>query len=119
MSSEDTCGSVCPYYHRAIELVGKRWTGAILLALFEGPAHFAELSRTVPGLSDRLLSARLKELEAEELVTRSVVDGVPVRVLYQLTDKGRALRPALEGLGEWARRWNAPADVEAQPATAR
>lgn len=96
---------VCPEFHAAIELVGRRWTGAILWTLADGPHYFAELAAAVPGLSDRLLSARLRELEAEGLVERSVHDGPPPRVSYALTEKGRALAPALRELRSWARRW--------------
>ena len=97
---------VCPHFHAAIELIGRRWTGAILWALAERPHFFAELVAAVPGLSDRLLSARLRELEAEGLVERSVHDGSPARVSYALTDKGRSLTPALHELRGWARRWD-------------
>jgi DNA-binding HxlR family transcriptional regulator len=96
---------VCPHYHAAIELVGKRWTGAILAALGEGPMRFAELGRAVPGLSDRLLSQRLRELEGEGLLERTVEPGTPVRVSYELTEKGADLGPAIAELGGWARRW--------------
>ena len=97
---------VCRHYHAAIELIGKRWSGAILLALTEGPLRFAEISTSVPGMSDRLLSQRLKELEREGLVERSVEDGTPVRVSYALTAKGVALKPAIAALRTWARRWH-------------
>src|ERR687895_319770 len=76
----------CSLYHRAIELVGKRWTGAILLVLMDGPLRFSEIRQLVPDLSDRLLSERLKELENEEIVERRVIDETPVRVEYALTD---------------------------------
>ena len=92
----------CSRYHRAIELVGKRWTGAILLVLLEGPLRFCEITHVVPALSDRLLSERLKELEAEDIVQRRVYDGSPVRVEYSLTEKGRALEPALRALKSWS-----------------
>lgn len=97
---------VCPHFHAAIELIGKRWTGAILSALTERPLRFGELARAVPGLSDRLLSQRLRELEEEGLVEREVEAGTPVRVIYSLTEKGAALRPAIQELRAWARRWN-------------
>lgn len=97
---------VCPHFHAAIELIGKRWTGAILCALTDGPQRFAELTRAVPGLSDRLLSQRLRELEEEGLVEREVESGAPVRVTYSLTEKGAELRPAIAELKQWARRWN-------------
>src|SRR3954453_8198437 len=93
----------CSLYHHAIELVGKRWTGAILLVLMDGPLHFSGIRQLVPELSDRLLSERLKELEAEGIVERRVLEGSPVRVEYSLTAKGRALEPSLRALKEWAR----------------
>ena len=92
----------CARYHRAVELVGKRWTGAILLVLLDGPLRFSEIRQLVPDLSDRLLSERLKELEAEEIVERHVTDDPPVRVDYALTSKGRALEPALRALKSWS-----------------
>jgi DNA-binding HxlR family transcriptional regulator len=97
---------VCPHFHAAVELIGKRWAGAILWALSERPHYFTELSFAVPGLSDRLLSQRLRELEAEGLVERSVHRGPPARVSYALTDKGRALEPAIRELRAWARQWS-------------
>jgi DNA-binding HxlR family transcriptional regulator len=97
---------VRPDFHAAVELIGKRWAGAILWALAEGPHYFAELSQAVPGLSDRLLSRRLRELEAEGVVERSVHNGVPPRVSYALTAKGRELKPAIRELDAWAKRWN-------------
>ena len=97
---------VCPHFHAAVELVGKRWSGAILATLTDvGPCRFGELNQGVPGLSDRLLSQRLRELEAKGLVERSVTAGAPVRVTYSLTIKGQELDPALRELGEWGRRW--------------
>jgi DNA-binding HxlR family transcriptional regulator len=95
----------CSLYHRAIELIGKRWSGAIVLVLFDGPLHFSGIRQLVPELSDRLLSERLKELEAEGIVERTVLDGAPVRVEYSVTEKGRALEPALCALKEWANEW--------------
>ena len=100
-------GSVacCPYYHRAVELIGKRWTGAIVGVLLHGPLRFSEIAQAVPELSDRLLSERMKELEAHGVVARTVVPGPPVRVEYGLTEMGRELEPALSELKAWARRW--------------
>ena len=95
----------CSQYHQAIELVGKRWTGAIVAVLLDGPARFSEIKECVPDLSDRLLSERLKELESEGIVDRQVLDGNPPRVQYLLTDKGMALEPALTSLRSWARTW--------------
>jgi DNA-binding HxlR family transcriptional regulator len=97
---------VCPHFHAAIELIGKRWTGAIIFALTGGPLRFGELARAVPGLSDRLLSQRLRELEEEGLVEREVESGTPVRVTYSLTEKGTELGPAMGELKQWAKRWH-------------
>ncbi len=95
----------CGLYHQAVELVGKRWTGAILLVLLQGPLRFSEVRELVPDISDRLLSERLKELEAEGIVERRVSDHGPVRVEYALTDKGRALLPLLEDMRRFGREW--------------
>jgi DNA-binding HxlR family transcriptional regulator len=89
-----------------VELIGRRWAGAILYALTNGPLHFAELKEAVPGMSDRLLSHRLKELEEAELVKREVQEGNRVRVSYELTAKGHSLEPVMGGLREWARHWH-------------
>lgn len=98
---------VCPHFHAAIELIGKRWTGAIVCALTERPMRFGELRRVVPGLSDRLLSQRLRELEEEGLVRREVEAGTPVRVTYSLTRCGEDLGPVIHELKLWAKRYSA------------
>jgi DNA-binding HxlR family transcriptional regulator len=99
--------SCCPHFHRAVELVGKRWTGAILYVLLhaERPLRFSEIAHAVPDLSDRLLSERMKELERCGIVDRKVTGTSPVRVEYGLTDRGRDLAPALAELKDWADRW--------------
>ncbi len=103
---ESSAPSCCPHYHEAVELVGKRWTGAILAVLLDGGTmRFSEVGQAVPQLSDRLLSERMKELEARGIVERRVFPESPVRVEYELTDMGRALAPALEELRKWARHW--------------
>ena len=98
----ETC---CSSYHQAVELVGKRWTGAILFVLMDGPTRFSEFKQLVPDLSDRLLSERMKELEAKGIVERRVLDDTPVRVEYVLTEKGKALQPAVLALRRWAQSW--------------
>jgi DNA-binding HxlR family transcriptional regulator len=95
----------CPLYHEAVELVGRRWTGAILRVLMDGPLRFSEVAQSVPELSDRLLSERMKELEARGIVARTVHPGPPVRVEYGLSEMGRELGPALAEIQRWARRW--------------
>ena len=102
----DPEGGCCPRLHEAVELVGKRWTGAILAVLMErGPMRFSEMAQAIPQLSDRLLSERMKELEARGVVERRVLSGSPARVEYELTPMGRELRPALCELKAWAHRW--------------
>jgi DNA-binding HxlR family transcriptional regulator len=98
--------TVCPHFHAGIELIGKRWTGAILSALTAGCLRFGELAESIPGVSDRLLSQRLRELEENGLVARSVEEGTPVRVSYELTEMGRDLEPAIAELEQWAQRWD-------------
>lgn len=93
-------GAYCPYFHHVIELIGRRWTGAILLALSQGPSRFSRLRQQIPGLSDRLLSERITELEAEGIVERRRVND---QVLYQLTDKGNGLRPIIEAVEAFAK----------------
>ena len=95
----------CPYYHEAVELIGRRWTGAILRVLMDGSLRFSEIAHAVPELSDRLLSERMKELEARGIVERTVHSGPPLRVEYELSEMGRELGPALSELQRWAKRW--------------
>jgi DNA-binding HxlR family transcriptional regulator len=98
----------CPTFHHAIELIGRRWTGVILRAMLSGEARFSDIASVVPGLSDRLLSERLKELEAEGIVTRTVVASTPVQVDYALTEKGQALNDVIVAVSSWAEQWLAP-----------
>ena len=102
---EEHITAFCPVYHRAIELIGRRWTGAILRALMSGATRFTDVTAAVPGLSDRLLSERLKELEAEGIVSRTVVPSPPVRSEYGLTEKGYALNDVMAAVSEWAETW--------------
>ena len=96
---------VCSRFHHAVELIGRRWTGAIISSMLTQPRCFNEFLVAVPGLSDRLLTERLRELESEGLVRRTVIAGPPVRVSYDLTESGKDLEPAIEALGKWAERW--------------
>ena len=103
--SQQAMAAFCPRFHTAVELVGKRWSGAILRAMLAGLVRFFDLAGVVPGLSDRLLSERLRELEAAGLIVREVYPETPVRIEYHLTDKGRAIEPAIEALAAWAEEW--------------
>ncbi len=102
MSSQS---ELCPRFHHAVELIGRRWTGAIVRTLIAGPRRFNELLGLIPGISDRLLTERLRELEAENIVRREVRPESPVRVIYELTARGEELAPALDEIARWAERW--------------
>ena len=103
----------CPLYQRAIELIGGRWTGSIIRSMLAGVYRFSDLSGSIPGLSDRMLAERLRELEGEGLVTRVVLPEMPVRVEYRLTAKGDALSGVIEALVYWLETWGdeAPAPL--------
>src|SRR5450432_2113195 len=96
ISSSTSMNQICPRYEHAAQLLGKRWTGLLLNALLEGPRRFCELTSLVEGLSDRVLSDRLRELETENIVKR---------IVYQLTEKGRALKPVVDAIHTWAQEW--------------
>ena len=106
-------GAFCPVFHHAVELIGRRWTGAIVRGLLSGLTHFGQLTDAIPDLSDRMLSERLKELEAEGIVERRVLPSTPVRVEYHLTEKGRALDPVIRAVSDWAYQWGAPRELPA------
>src|SRR5580765_2891219 len=96
---------ICPRFHRAVELIGSRWTGAVLQALLGGRARYSAVREAIPQISDRMLSERLRELEAEGLVSRIVLPSPPIRVEYELTKKGHELQASLLAIANWAERW--------------
>lgn len=110
--------ALCPRYHRAVEIIGRRWSGAILRVMLDGATRFSEIKHAVPEITDRMLSERLKELEAEGLVARRVQATTPVKVDYHLTPKGLALKPVLESIGQWATGWVELPEVTAEGAQA-
>ena len=107
MAAEDVSAQECEpaaeHLARAFEFLGKRWNAVILGHLSHGPAGFRDLSRGIGGISDSVLSERLGDLTAGGLITRTVRDGPPVTVTYRLTERGRALMPALDQIARWAR----------------
>lgn len=100
----------CSSFHHAVEIIGRRWSGAIIRSMLSGRRRFTEIQTTIPGLSDRLLSERLKELEHGGIVERVVVPDHPVRIEYHLTPKGRDLAGVVYAVSEWANRWTPAAD---------
>src|SRR5690349_24259333 len=105
---------LCVRFHRASELIGRRWTGAIIFVLLKSRCRFATLREAIPDITDRMLSERLQELEEEGIVERTVVPDTPVRVEYALTRKGPALADAMDAIGKWAETW-----IELEPKAAR
>jgi DNA-binding HxlR family transcriptional regulator len=108
--SAATPPALCTRFHRASELIGRRWTGAIIFVLLKSRCRFAVLRDAIPDITDRMLSDRLQELELEGILERTVIPETPVRVEYALTNKGRALASAIDAIMEWAHKWS---DVEA------
>ncbi|NEA44192.1 helix-turn-helix domain-containing protein [Streptomyces sp. SID11385] len=113
--ADDEVHHVCTRFHHAIELIGARWTGAILRALFTGHHQYSLIKQAVPGLSDTMLAQRLRTLEAEDLVVRRVLPETPVRVEYELTPKGRELAPVLDAVVAWSHRWVPLPDTDTDP----
>lgn len=95
----------CPVFHHAIELIGKRWTGVIICSMLAGCTRYADIRDAVPGLSDTMLGGRLRELEAEGVLTRTVTAGPPIRVDYHLTGKGKALLEPIAAISSWSEYW--------------
>ena len=107
----------CPYYHRAVSIITRRWTPEIVRVLMSGTKRFGAIKASIPGLSDRLLSERLKDLEAEGLVSRSVTPDTPVLIEYRLTEKGAALCSIVKEIAAWAETWldfEAPVEAAAE-----
>lgn len=100
--------SYCPLVHAAIELIGRRWVGVILLAVEGGAERFSDIRDAVPGLSDRLLSQRLRELEDEKIVART---GGGRDVRYSVTDRGLALFPVLQAVSTYVETWVIPSEA--------
>jgi DNA-binding HxlR family transcriptional regulator len=99
---------LCTSFHTAIELIGRRWTGAIIFLLLKGRCRFATLRDAIPDITDRMLSERLQELDEHGVVVRTVFPETPVRIEYALTAKGRALADAVDAIAEWAHTWGPP-----------
>jgi len=103
---------LCPKFESAFELLGKRWTGLIIRVLMNGSKRFKDISHLIPNLSDRVLSERLRDLEEAQIVRRNVYPETPVRIEYELTEKGHSLKPMMDECEKWADKWiqNTPAE---------
>src|SRR4051812_15237234 len=93
---------LCVRFHKASELIGRRWSGAIIFVLLHARCRFAALREAIPDITDRMLSERLQELEQEGILERTVVPETPIRVEYALTKKGRALAEPIDAITQWA-----------------
>ena len=107
--------ALCARFHRASELIGRRWTGAIIFVLLKSRCRFATLRDAIPDITDRMLSERLQELEQEGILERTVIPDMPVRVEYALTKKGRALAAAFDAIAAWSQKWIEPEAPAARP----
>ena len=110
---------LCARFHRASELIGRRWTGAIIFVLLKSRCRFAVFRDAIPEITDRMLSDRLQELELEGIVERTVIPETPVRVEYALTRKGRALATPIDAIVEWAHKWSDAEAPAAKPVKAQ
>lgn len=106
--------AACRLFQHTVELIGRRWSGAILYEMFGGASRFSDIRDRVPGLSDRLLSERLRELEARGLLFREVIPEVPVQVRYTLTESAHELLPAIQMLVDWGHKWLRPTQTSAR-----
>ncbi|MDQ0060798.1 DNA-binding HxlR family transcriptional regulator [Paenibacillus harenae] len=96
---------MCPKYEAAADILGKKWTGRIIRVLLGGPKRFKEIKEQIPEMSDKMLTDRMKELESQNIINRNVYPEMPVRIEYDLTDKGRELQPVIESIQKWGEEW--------------
>ena len=96
---------LCPKFETAFDLLGKKWTGLIIMVLMNGPSRFCEIRDVIPELSDRMLTERFKELEKLGVLKRSVYPETPVRIEYELTEKGFDLKSTFDEIQKWSDKW--------------
>lgn len=96
---------MCPKYESAMELLGKKWTGLIIRVLLAGPKRFKDIKQQIPEMSDKMLTDRMKELETAGIVERRVYPETPVRIEYDLTDKGKSLEQVIASIQQWSEEW--------------
>lgn len=96
---------MCPKYEAAADILGKKWTGLIIRVMLGGPKRFKEIKEQIPEMSDKMLTDRMKELESQNIVKRTVYPEMPVRIEYELTPKGRELQPVIESIQSWGEQW--------------
>lgn len=97
--------TMCPKYEAAADILGKKWTGLIIRVMLGGPKRFKEIKEQIPEMSDKMLTDRMKELESQNIIKRTVYPEMPVRIEYELTPKGRELQPVIESIQNWGEHW--------------
>ncbi|MCK6255730.1 helix-turn-helix transcriptional regulator [Fictibacillus sp. WQ 8-8] len=97
--------TMCPKYEVTIDIIGKKWTGLIIRVLLGGSRRFKDIKKQIPEMSDRMLTERMKELEAVGIVARHVYPETPVRIEYDLTEKGKSLRSVIDAIQSWSEEW--------------
>jgi DNA-binding HxlR family transcriptional regulator len=97
--------NMCPRFEKAVDVLSKRWVALIVFVLMPGPRRFGEIESCLSNLSGKVLSDRLKEMELEGIIERSVYPEIPVRIEYSLTEKGTALAPILGEISNWSTDW--------------
>lgn len=95
---------ICPKFEKTVSLLSKKWTGLIIYQLLLGTQRFNEIQSAV-GISGKVLSDRLKDLEHENIVERKVIPDTPVIIEYSLSDKGRSLKPIIKSIEKWSQEW--------------
>ncbi|GAB2492563.1 helix-turn-helix domain-containing protein [Alkalibacterium psychrotolerans] len=103
---------ICPRFEQTFAILGKKWTGLIIDVLLDGPRRFKDVSHAIPGVSDRVLVERLKELEQQEIVTRDLDETCDIRSGYRLTEKGKSLENVMNEVQLWANQWICDADID-------
>lgn len=102
--SSEEINHICTNFHNAIEFIGKRWMGAVIFSLLEGPKRYHEIISSIPGISDRLLTERLRDLENEGLIVKNVITTSPKKVEYELTQTGKELDEVIQVLMKWVKK---------------
>ncbi|MFC0417451.1 winged helix-turn-helix transcriptional regulator [Cytobacillus solani] len=104
---------ICPRFEKAMSIISQRWTGLVIYQLLNGPQRFSTIEAAI-GISGRVLSERLKDLEQEGIVKREVFPETPVRIEYSLTDKGLSLEPLMKDIEKWSQTWLDPVDADSE-----
>ena len=84
-----------------VQIIGNKWKILIIRNLLSAPQRFSEIKKTIPGISQKVLTDNLRALESDGLLIREVFAEVPPRVVYSLSELGKTLKPVLDAMGDW------------------